>query len=304
MCAKKKAKKINKQKLNKIQKQKLNDFLVLTIYNNIKNNHKKLFESYDFSYHTQIYDLKTIIDGCLQFIKISSSWRNFKYKNINYSTLYFHFIKLNKYKIFEETYSMLLNRYLKKKFNKKMKYVYSDTTTVYNKLNSDKVKRNTYNKNKKVIKISLITDSIGIPIDTIIESGNTYDSKILYDQISKFNHDNKYKKSIFLADSGYDSVKLKNELHKIFNTTIIIPNNRNTKNESKKRKLNDNEKIIYKKRIRIEHTNQKIKSYRRLNMIYERKIKNYEQLLFLALCDIIIIEMYKDNVINNKKLKL
>ncbi len=47
------------------------------------------------------------------------------------------------------------------------------------------------------------------------------------------------------------------------------------------------DKQIYKKRIVVEHTNQKIQSYRRLNTIYEKHIKNYNQFTYLALCDII-----------------
>ena len=38
----------------------MNSKIVNSIYNYIKNNHKKLFESYNFKYHTQKYILKII----------------------------------------------------------------------------------------------------------------------------------------------------------------------------------------------------------------------------------------------------
>jgi hypothetical protein len=48
--------------------------VVNSIYNYIKNNHKKLFETYNFKFHTQKYTLKVILEAILFFIKISSNW--------------------------------------------------------------------------------------------------------------------------------------------------------------------------------------------------------------------------------------
>lgn len=261
--------------------------VVESICNYIKIKHKDLYESYNFKYKTQKHTLYDIIDAILYFIKISSSWRNFKYKNIKYNTIYKNYIKLNKYNIFENTYIDIIKRYLKKATRGKLKYIYTDTTTVYNKLNSDKVKRNKYFKNKNVIKLSFITDVNGVVINSLIESGNKHDSTIFINQINDIvnnNTKNIYKNSILLADSGYDSKRISNL--KTFKKQIIKPNNRNTKNDALKRTLTKNEEEIYNKRIKIEHTNQKIKSYRRLNNIYERYVNNYNQLLYLALIHI------------------
>jgi hypothetical protein len=249
----------------------MNSIVVNSIYNFIKTKHIKLFETYNFKYHTQKYKLKEILEAILFFIKISSSWKNFIYKNINYNTIYKNYIKLNKYKIFELSYLDNLKKYLKKSKKKKLEYVYTDTTTVYNKLNKDKAKRNAYFKNKKIIKISLITESNGITLNCLIESGIYNDSTIYQNQIKSLNEDEKKKfiNLIFMADSGYNSSYIYiYELNKvIFKKSIIKPNNRNTKNEMKKRKLNKSEEQLYKKRIKVEHTNQKIKAYRRLNYV-------------------------------------
>ena len=91
-----------------------------------------------------------------------------------------------------------------------------------------------------------------------------------------------------MADSGYDSSIIYELNKKIFKKSIIKPNNRNTKNKSKIRKLNESEEQLYKKRIKIEHTNQKIKAYRRLNFVYDKEIKNYNQFVYLSLNDIMM----------------
>lgn len=266
----------------------MNSKIVNSIYNFIKTKHVKLFESYNFKYHTQKYELKEILEAILFFIKISSSWKNFIYKKINYNTIYKNYIKLNKYKIFELSYLDNLKKYLKKSKNKKLEYVYTDTTTIYNKLNKDKAKRNAYFKNKKIIKISLITDSNGITLNCLIESGNFHDSTIYQNQIKSLNVLKQFINSIFMADSGYDSSYIYELNKSIFKKSIIKPNNRNTKNKIKKRKLNESEEQLYKKRIKVEHTNQKIKAYRRLNYVYEKEIKNYNQFIYLSLNDILI----------------
>lgn len=265
-----------------------NDLVVNSICNFIKNKYPLLYDSYNFKYHTQKYTLNDIINAILLFLKNSCSWRNFVYKDIKYYTIQKNFYKLNKFKIFEETYKENFFKYIKSeskginsKYNK-LKYVYTDTTTVYNKYNTDKAKRNKYFKNKKVIKTSLITDSKGIPIDIKIESGNKNDSLILQNQLNELNTKNKnlIKNSTLLADSGYDSTKLTKS--KFFKKYIIKPNNRNTKDETKIRELTQKETMIYKKRIIIENTNQKIKSFRRLDVLYEKLIHNYIQCTYLG----------------------
>jgi len=268
----------------------MNSKVVNSIYNFIKIKHPKLFETYNFKYHTQKYKLKEILEAILFFIKISCSWKNFIYKNINYNTIYKNFVKLNKFKIFELSYLDNLKKYLTKSKNKKLKYVYTDTTTIYNKLNKDKAKRNAYFKNKKIIKLSLLTDSNGITLNLFIESGNYHDSTIYQNQIKSLNNNEKkeFINSILMADSGYDSSIIYELNKKIFKKSIIKPNNRNTKNELKIRKLNESEEQLYKKRIKIEHTNQKIKAYRRLNFVYDKEIKNYNQFVYLSLNDIIM----------------
>ena len=58
--------------------------------------------------------------------------------------------------------------------------------------------------------------------------------------------------SILMADSGYYSSNIYELNKSIFKKSIIKPNNnRNTKNKIKKRKLNESEEQLYKKRIKV-----------------------------------------------------
>lgn len=101
--------------------------------------------------------------------------------------------------VFEICYIDLLKKYLKKGTNKKGHDIIG-----YNKF---------YNR-KQGTKVSIITDSYGTPISIGCYRGNMNDCRILCDQMK-----NKYltpikhiEKRYFLADLGYDSTFIRNEL--------------------------------------------------------------------------------------------
>ena len=129
-------------------KNNINNLIVNSIYFNIKNNFKNLYNSYQFKTINQKYKLKFILSACVHFINISCSYKNFIYFNLNHNTFYKNFIKLNRYKIFESTYKLLLHKYLNKY------------------------------KNKRVIKLSLITTDKGIPLNVDLYKGNINDINI------------------------------------------------------------------------------------------------------------------------------
>lgn len=226
--------------------------------------------------------------ACIHFISISCSYKNFIYFNINHNTFYKNFIKLNKFNIFESTYKNLLIKYLSKSKNK-IKQIYTDTYTFYNKYNIDKVERNKYFKNKKVMKLSLITNEKGIPLNIDLFKGNLNDINIFNKQLDKLNIKLFNKKStIFMADAWYDSIKLRKRLNDIFYKLIIPFNKRNTKDKNKIKTLTNEEKKLYKLRITIENTFLKIKKNRRLEIVYEKKSKNFLSLIYLSLIKFII----------------
>ena len=91
-----------------------------------------------------------------------------------------------------------------------------------------------------------------------------------------------------MADAGYDSVNLRKRLNNIFYKLIIPFNKRNTKDENKIKSLTNEEKKLYKSRISIENTFLKIKKNRRLEIVYEKKSKNFLSLIYLSLIKLII----------------
>ena len=91
-----------------------------------------------------------------------------------------------------------------------------------------------------------------------------------------------------MTDTCYDSIKLRNRLNDIFYKSIIPFNKRNTKDENKIKTLTNEDKKLYKSRITIENTFLKIKKNRRLEIVYEKKSKNFLSLIYLSLIKFII----------------
>ena len=106
-------------------------------------------------------------------------------------------MKLNKFKIFESTYKDLLNEYLSKSKNK-IKQICTNTSTFYNKYNIDNVERNKYFKNKKVMKLSLITNQKGISLNINLFKGNLNDINIFNKQLDKLDLNYLIKNLLFL----------------------------------------------------------------------------------------------------------
>jgi transposase len=151
--------------------------------------------------------------------------------------------------------------------------------------------KNYHYYNKKGIKLSIITDSQGIPFFIKIFSGNDNDAKLFKEhflEINKTQLDKNFNNSIFVADPGYDSSIVRNLLMPHFKQLIIDYNNRNTKDKKKIKKLNNEDKKIYRKRSIIERMFSKIKQYRRFLFVYEKKSTYFLNFIYLSLIDIIL----------------
>ena len=95
-------------------------------------------------------------------------------------------------------------------------------------------------KNKKAAKISTISDSLGSPL-CIHLSKSEHDMKLFEPVFKKFLEnkvirDNR-KRITLLVDKGYDSKNIRNIINHNKIKHIIMPINRNVKNNSKKRCL-------------------------------------------------------------------
>ena len=237
-----------------------------TIIINIIKSSSVLKKKYFVKHPNTKYSIFFILDELLYVLKTGLSWRNTR-SPIHWNSLYYHFNILTKYNIFKKLFYKL-----RKKIKKNNIYVI-DSSFVQNKNGKNYIKRNKFYKNKNGNKISLITDLNGTPLSIFTNTANKHDLSF----IEKHFNDITIKNSIMLADKGYVSEKIRNE----YKINFMIPKKKNQK------KVYYFDKQLYKKRIIVENTFQKIKSFRRINQRYDSKISSFNSFLYFA-CSIII----------------
>lgn len=127
----------------------------------------------------------------------------------------------------------MLKKYFTKGKNNKLRYRYTDTSFINSRNGGESVKHNKFFGRKKCCKLSLITDKYGIPFNISLYNGNIHDSTILLDQLNSENiiniQKNNKNENYFFADSGYDSIQIREKLKKLKLIPIIPTNKRNTK---------------------------------------------------------------------------
>jgi transposase len=224
------------------------------------------------------YELDQIIDGILYVLKTGISWRDSK-SCVKWNSLYFHFQRFVSFNIFKKLYIKLRSIYL---YTNTTNVFIIDSSFIQNKWGKNYLARNKFFKNKKCNKISLMTDTNGIPISVLINSGNVHDLSFLNEHINdlfityKFNKN----KTILLADKSYESKNFRHLLN-TYKCQLMIPKKQNMKITYPFNKQ------LYKKRIIIEHTFQKLKNFRRIMIRYDSILSNFLAFLFLAVSQII-----------------
>jgi hypothetical protein len=202
--------------------------------------------------------------GCILYVALNNcSWTSF-IGPINGKQVHKRFMDYSKHDFFKYTFNSIIQKYLN---NGNFKHILTDTSCINNKQCIE-------------IKISAITDHKGAPLYVNTYNSNIHDVKCIENDINDRTLNEqilKHKRTIMIADKGYDSKNIK-------------PNNRNTKN--KLRKLNQEEELMYKKRIKIEHYFGKIKKYPKINNIFEKTMGSYLNLLFLV-STMVITKMFK-----------
>ena len=157
-----------------------------------------------------------------------------------------------------------------------------DSTFIMNKFGKNHIARNRFYKNKNCNKISLMTDINGIPLSVLINTGNVHDISFLKNHVNDLIVLNKkYNKKItLLADKAYEFKKIREEI-KPLNYTLMVAKKTNAK-------INyPFDADLYKKRIFVEHSFQKLKVFRRITIRYDSLLKNYMSFLFLAISQLI-----------------
>lgn len=279
---------------------------------------------------SQKFDNRYFLTCLFDFVQRCVSWRKYKgthecpIKGKYLNTIHNRYVDDHVYEAINE---QLKNKYLMKGREQKLKYQSIDSSFIPNKggsvknnnhLLSDRTKRknnkiksmneqnptnkqkkeetfidyNKYNGRKKYFKISVLTDSYGVPLTSTIIQSKESDNISLIKTINgmsinlntlKNSKINRYKQYL-LADSGYDSHKNKRFLKKLGYTPVIKYNKRNTKDKTiiKKNKFTKEENKIYKKRSIIESFFSWIKNFPVINQNYQKTVKSYNGLLLLA----------------------
>jgi len=255
----------------------------IDIYNFILSHLQKYlkFESYNVKYDAQI-----VFDSLIFILKNSISWNSKIFLNnklIYCNSIYKHFLFLNRINFFPKLFNKIKRHFYSQKINNSL-FCSVDSTFIPNKycFHNYKIKRNPYKSNKFGYKISVITNQHNIPLDVIFSNGNTHDINILNQHINKPIVYKYLKNNILLSDKGYKSNKISSYLANNFNCNIILPNNKSFY-------PNLDNKIIYKKRIFIEHLFSKIKNYKRIINNYEKNIKNFHSFVYLSLIQLCLV---------------
>jgi hypothetical protein len=107
--------------------------IIKAIKLNISNN-KYICKYFDFTYASQKHKIECILKEIIKVIKYAIPWRLIG--SIPYSTVYSSYKRLIHFNVLKSTYIDLLQLYLKKCPNKKLKIQYTDITCISNKYGS------------------------------------------------------------------------------------------------------------------------------------------------------------------------
>jgi len=233
------------------------------------------------------YNIELILTNIIYVLKTGIAWRNLNINPlIKWQTIYFHFNRFVKYGIFKNLFIKLRNRYIKNN-NSNIKLI--DSSFVLNKYGRNNVARNKFFKNKNCNKISALTDVNGIPLSVLVNKGTVHDIKFFDDHFNdvKFAFTKKSSNGSFymLADKAYESKKIRDKLNSYGYHLMITPK----KNLKTKYFFN---KSIYKKRINVEHTFQRLKAFKRIQIRYDFNVYNYTNFLYLASSILIFNKLY------------
>jgi transposase len=247
---------------------------------------KHINKTFNEKHTNSKHSLDIIIDELLYFLKSGVSWRMLR-SPINPKTLFWHYSRFVKNNVFGKLFNKIKNKYIKKYIVNDCS-LFIDSTTIYNKTGINKIGRNKFYKNKRTTKISLMTDMYGFPLSVLFMKGNYHDNKVFSKHIRDANVIIPNKKLKIIADKAYAS-KENYDLIEFYGMEHIIPPRKNMKlyNDYKY------DKNEYMKRIKIEHIFSRLKMFRRLNLRYEKFIRNFSGFVYLAF-SIIAINIAKN----------
>ena len=251
--------------------------------------------------HNSIYTLDRILRVIEYVLKTGSSWRTLDLEifdpDLKWQSIYYHFDKFSKAKVFENVYLEILNEYFKKRRCEKLKYVSVDASMVKNYYASN-VGFNGHYKKKKWSKLSLFVDSNGVPISALLVPGNHSDKSLFFRNMKRLKVNinaikttNNRCKRYFLADAAYDSQDVRDAIKKKNINPIIWYVKRKRKQPELNKKLDKRETLIYKKRMIVENCFSWLYKNKRLNGRYDKYNRNYYSFMYMGFLRILLKRM-------------
>ncbi len=125
----------------------------------------------------------------------------------------------------------------------------------------------------------MAADAHGNPIDFKITGGEVHDAKAATDIIGKV-----ASAQNFIADKGYDSEAIRDELRQA-GMNPVIPRKSNSKKPNP-----EFDSYLYKLRHLVENLFARLKHFRSIATRYEKLARNFKAMLFLA-CTIIWVKL-------------
>lgn len=250
----------------KICKDFINEFKFFIMNNTLTKKY------YNKKYPHTKYSLNKIIQSIFYILRTGISWRDLNF-GTHWNSVYFHFSRFCALNIFYKFFVSIRDKYLCG-INK---YVYIvDSTFIQNKSGKQFIGRNKFFKNKNCNKISLITDSVGVPLSIFIGSGNTHDIPLLKNHFNDLFIISKKHSITLLADKGYISKHLSHDLNS-YSYKLMTPKKSNMKTNN-----TSYNPVLYKQRICVEHTFSHLKNFRRIQLRYDSSIQVYSSFVYLA----------------------
>ena len=222
------------------------------------------------------FENKFYLNYIFRILFYGEYWNTFYCPECDRSTIRKKFYKWRNIGIFNEALKRMQSIYYK---NRTFKYLFIDSAIIQNINCTELINYHYKIKTKKTIKLSIICDNNYVVHSHILSEPKKHDSKFILPLIKRKKIPLK-KFPYLVGDKGYISKKNKYKLKKM-GLKLVTPLRKNQKNA---KQINKKNKKILKKRFKVEALFAILKkTYKRLQLVVDRKIINYNTFLIMAI---------------------
>ena len=211
-------------------------------------------------------DINEGIECLFRLVRTGMQWREVELKSASFTTLFKHAQQWTRQGIIHDAYRSLLSRYASKKTSQ---HYIIDSTHVKNVYGRVGLGRSPVDRGRKGLKISVLTDSLGVVHNIQSDAANVSDFKLFTPMLSSILIE--LRKIEVFADRGYDSKSNRNAGYK----HNFLPRIMRRRCKSSRRQNA--------KRVHVEHTFAWIDNFRRLRVQYEHTPDTHIAYILLAL---------------------